>query len=84
MLDDQVAADRLDVDHAAALLVGEYTCALMSRGATLVIGVREPEQPGFEVDLVVGRVQGHAGGISDWHRAVPSARVLTRVTRPRR
>jgi hypothetical protein len=27
VLDDQVAADRLDVDHAAPLLVGEHTCA---------------------------------------------------------
>ena len=52
VLDDQVAADRLDVDHAAALLVGEHARALMALGAGLIVGVGEPEEPIFEVDLV--------------------------------
>ena len=72
VLDDQVAADRLDVDHAAALLVGEHACASMALGAGLVVGIGEPEEPGFEVDLVAGLVQGHVGGMADGHRWLPS------------
>jgi hypothetical protein len=58
VLDDQVAADRLDVDHAATLLVSEHTFALVAFRARLVVAIREPEDPDIEVDFVAGLIQG--------------------------
>jgi hypothetical protein len=52
VLDDQVAADRLDDDHAATLLVSEYTSALVAFRARLVVAIREPEDPDIEVDFL--------------------------------
>jgi hypothetical protein len=43
VLDDQVPADRLDVDHAAPLLVGRHACAAVALRAGLVRGIGEPE-----------------------------------------
>lgn len=67
VLDDEVPADRLDVDHAAALLISEHTCAPMPLGARLVVRVRETEEPRFEVDVIAGLVQCHVGGVDDGH-----------------
>jgi hypothetical protein len=57
VLDDEVAADRLDVDGAAALLVGERARGAMAAGARLVVGVRQLEEPSSQIDRVARQVQ---------------------------
>src|SRR5262245_37236110 len=74
VLDDQVAADRLDVDHAAPLLVGECARSPMALGASLVVRIREPEEPCFEIDLIALHVQWHTGGMGNGHRHLLSWR----------
>ena len=51
MLHDEVAADRLDVDHASALLVVEDAGTVVAASARLILLVGQPEEPTLEVDI---------------------------------
>src|SRR5262245_22921012 len=57
VLDDEVAADRLDVDHAPTEFVVEHAGGLVAARARLVLLVRESEQPRLEVDLFARYVE---------------------------
>ena len=59
VLDDQVAADRLDVDHAAPLLVGEHPRAVVAPAQAWSSGFGEPE------DQACARGQSRRGSFTD-------------------
>jgi hypothetical protein len=51
VLDDEVPADRLDVDAASTELVGVHACGSVATSARLVLLVGQAEEPALEVDL---------------------------------
>ena len=57
VLHDEVAADRLDVDHASALIVVEDAGAVVAASARLILLVGQPEEPTLEVDISRGHLE---------------------------